>query len=155
MSAIYVEQWSCDSRFVNSDIDQHMFLYTRLMTRGRGIPGVHRNLVVALNIQWTSFTAKSRFQMTTTKHGFLMFLYTRLFTRGRGISGVHRNLVVTLNVQWTSFTAKSKFQLTTTKHGFTLKSGFKNIWWPQNMVSVLNQVSLKYCVHETFLKALI
>ena len=34
------------------------------------LAGVSRNLVVARNVQWTSFTAKSEFQMMTTKHGF-------------------------------------------------------------------------------------
>ena len=34
----------------------------------RGKSGVRRNLVVALNVQWTSFTAKSEFQMMTTEH---------------------------------------------------------------------------------------
>ena len=36
-------------------------------------------------------------------------------------------------VQWTLFKAKSEFQMMTTKHGFSLKSGFRKIWWPQNM----------------------
>ena len=69
----------------------------------------------------------------------------------RGKSGGRRNLVVTLNVQWTSFTAKSEFQMTTSEHGFHLKSGFRKIVWPPNMVSVLFVDSQKYCVHWTFL----
>ena len=36
----------------------------------RGKSGVRRNLVVALNIQWTSFPVTSEFQMTTREHGF-------------------------------------------------------------------------------------
>ena len=35
-----------------------------------GKTGVHHILVVAQNFQWTSFTAKSGFQMMTTEHGF-------------------------------------------------------------------------------------
>ena len=66
----------------------------------------------------------------------------------RGKSGVRINLVKALNVQWTSFTAKSEFQMMTTDDGFHLKSGFKKIWWPQEMVLVLILVSRKYCVHQ-------
>ena len=69
----------------------------------------------------------------------------------RGKSGVRGNLVVAVNVQWTKFTAKSEFQMMTTKHGFILKSEFKKIWWPLNMVSVLNLDSQKYSLHQTFL----
>ena len=36
----------------------------------RGQSGVRRNLVVALNVRRTSFTAKSEFQMMTTERGF-------------------------------------------------------------------------------------
>ena len=69
----------------------------------------------------------------------------------RGKSGGRRNLGITLNVQWTQFTAKSEFQMTTTEHGFHLKSGFRKIVWPPNMVSVLFLDSQKYCVHRIFL----
>ena len=61
----------------------------------------------------------------------------------RGKSGVGRNLVAAQNFQWTSFTAKSGFQMITTEHVFSLKSGFKKIWSPLNMVSVLNLDSQK------------
>ena len=40
----------------------------------RGQYGVHINLVVTLNIQWTLFKAKSDFQMTTNKHSFSLKL---------------------------------------------------------------------------------
>ena len=39
----------------------------------------------------------------------------------------------------------------TTDDGFSLKSGFRKISWQQTMVLVLNQVSQKYHVHQTFL----
>ena len=71
--------------------------------------------------------------------------------RCRGKSVLHRNLVVALNVQWTSFTAKSEFQILTAEHVFCLKLGFRKIWWPHNMVLVLNLGSQKRCLHQTFL----
>ena len=36
------------------------------------------------------------------------------------------------------------------EHGFSLKSGFKKILWPQNMVLVWNLDSLKYCTKTKF-----
>ena len=53
-----------------SDITQIYCTIMHINIRYRGKSGGRRNLVVTLNVQWTSFTAKSGFQMTTTKHGF-------------------------------------------------------------------------------------
>ena len=36
----------------------------------RGKPGVCINLMVTLNVQWTSFTVKSEFHMINTEHNF-------------------------------------------------------------------------------------
>ena len=46
---------------------------------------------------------------------------------------------------------KSVFQIVYTEDGFHIKSGFKKIPWPQNMVLVFNLVSQKYYLHQRFL----
>jgi hypothetical protein len=51
--------------------------------------------------------------------------------------GLEENLVKALNSQKTSFTDESEFQIRRTRDGFHLKSGFRKIWWPQEMVLVL------------------
>ena len=110
--------------------------------------------VVYNNVQFFTFLYDMWFVSLHMSLSFSLSLLIgyRLFTVWkitfiRQKSGVHRNLVVALNVQWTSFTAISEFQMTTTEHGFSLKSGFKKIWWPRNMVLVLNLDSRRYCLH--------
>ena len=49
----------------------------------KGKSCVCRNLVVNLNIQSTSFTAKSKFQMMTTEHGFVLNLDSRKYDAHR------------------------------------------------------------------------
>ena len=103
---------------------------------------------------WSSLVKTHDFRLASPEL-FMKVSSSVLFCTLRGKSGVCKNLlVVTLNVQWTSFSAISEFHMMTTEHGFSPKSGFKLIWWPQNMVLVLNLDSqtIAYTKHSsTFL----
>ena len=55
---------------ISTQVLGFFFLQMMIKKNGREKSCVHRDLVVALNVQRTSITAKSEFQMTTTDHGF-------------------------------------------------------------------------------------